>query len=126
MSVPGKGLGGGGGLGGQVNFAGGGMAMGGMPSGLMFVTALLVARGRSRTSNVGDTGQDIITMTDEAACLPLYLIQTRMDMGNTMGMGMGAWRGMMAGMAGGGAPFGGGAPPAVDPFSGSGNRLGGN
>ena len=37
------------------------------PSGIMFVTALLVGRGRSRTSNIGDVGQDVITMEDERA-----------------------------------------------------------
>ena len=65
------------------------------PSGMMFVCALLVRKGgKSKTSNVGDQGQDVITMTDEAACLPLYLIETSCDMGMA-----GA---MMPGMAGGG------------------------
>ena len=50
-----------------------------MPSGRMFICALLVARKPSETSNVGDKGQDVITMTKEAACLPCYLIDTTMD-----------------------------------------------
>ena len=49
------------------------------PSGRMFICALLVAREASETSNVGDKGQDVITMTKEAACLPCYLIDTTMD-----------------------------------------------
>ena len=47
-----------------------------VPSGRMFVCKLLVARTRGPTSNVGDAGQDVITMTKERACLPLYLIDT--------------------------------------------------
>jgi hypothetical protein len=42
----------------------------------MFVCQLLVAKSRGPTSNVGDNGQDVITMTKERACLPLYLIDT--------------------------------------------------
>jgi len=49
------------------------------PSGRMFICALLVARKPSETSNVGDKGQDVITMTKEAACLPVYLIDTTTD-----------------------------------------------
>ena len=49
------------------------------PSGRMFICALLVARGQSETSNVGDKGQDVITMCSEAACLPMYLIDTSME-----------------------------------------------
>ena len=48
------------------------------PSGTMFLCALLVATQVSHTSNIGDKGQDIITMTSEAACLPLYLLETEM------------------------------------------------
>merc|ERR1712232_1085204 len=48
----------------------------GQVSGVMFVCALLVAKGPSTTSNVGDLGQDIITMTEEAACLPCYILKT--------------------------------------------------
>jgi len=50
-----------------------------MPSGRMFICALLVARSSSETSNVGDKGQDVITMTKEVACLPMYLIDTTTD-----------------------------------------------
>lgn len=81
-------------------------------SGLMFVTALLVSRSRSPTSNCGDKGQDIITMTDERACLPLYLIQTRFA-GNPL-----------AGMPAA-AGWGQDEDPGVEPFSGEGTRLGG-
>ena len=49
------------------------------PSGRMFICALLVARGSSVTSNVGDKGQDVITMIKEEACLPVYLIDTTTD-----------------------------------------------
>ena len=49
------------------------------PSGRMFICALLVARGQSETSNVGDKGQDVITMRSEAACLPMYLVDTSME-----------------------------------------------
>jgi hypothetical protein len=81
---------------------------------MMFVCALLVRKGgKSKTSNVGDQGQDVITMTDEAACLPLYLIETSCDMGMA-----GA---MMPGMAGGAGGAGGGAAA----FTGRSMRLGG-
>jgi hypothetical protein len=49
------------------------------PSGKMFVCQLLVARRSGPTSNVGDNGQDVITMTSVEACLPLYLIHTTYD-----------------------------------------------
>jgi len=42
----------------------------------MFVCKLLVEKKSGPTSNVGDGGQDVITMTQERACLPLYLIDT--------------------------------------------------
>ena len=54
------------------------------PSGRMFVCALLVASGKSSTSNIGDNGQDVITMTSEVACLPLYIIDTTSTMQNNM------------------------------------------
>ena len=77
------------------------------PSGRMFVCALLVAKGASETSNIGDKGQDVITMTSEAACLPLYLIDTTMEQ-----------RGVLGGMFGG-------MNPGVTAFSGQGKKLGG-
>ena len=93
------------------------------PSGRMFVCALLVASGKSSTSNIGDNGQDVITMTSEAACLPLYIIETacprqqqpRMAaLPNGMGMGMAI---PMPGMAMGGV--------SVPAFAGKGRTLGG-
>ena len=75
------------------------------PSGRMFLTALLVADGPSQTSNVGDrNGQSIvITMHSEAACLPMYVLQTKMAAGS-------GWQ-----------PAG----PAAQYFPGRGQRLGG-
>ena len=78
------------------------------PSGVMFVTALLVGRGKSRTSNIGDKGQDVITMEDERACLPLYLIHTRLKAGQGHAHG---YLGM--------------APPLTPAFGGTGTKLGG-
>jgi len=113
---------------------GGGPATMMQPSGRMFVCALLVASGKSSTSNIGDNGQDVITMTSEVACLPLYIIETtcprqqqpRMTaLPNGMGMGMAI---PMPGM-----PMGGrrGAPGmamggvGVPAFAGKGRTLGG-
>ena len=101
-SVPGKGLGAQGGRAGMAGMPGPAAAM--RPSGVMFVCALLVAKRPSRTSNVGDAGQDVITMLDERACLPLYLIETK------MGAHVAGWAGLVP-------------PPQI--FQGKGRRLGG-
>ena len=88
------------------------------PSGRMFVCALLVARGPSETSNVGDKGQDVITMTREEACLPCYLIDTELAAGTVNPGGMMAfagYNGMNAAAAAGGP----------QPFTGRGKKLGG-
>jgi len=74
------------------------------PSGVMFLCALLVARSASSASNTGDKGQDVITMLDEHACLPCYLLRTSMPA---------AMHGFPPAVA---------APPA---FGGRGTRLGG-
>lgn len=84
------------------------------PSGRMFVCALLVGEEASALSNVGDKGQDVITMTSEAACLPLYLIDTSLERASASGM-------MMAGMMMGGRVAGGGGGA----FAGKGVKLGG-
>ena len=75
------------------------------PSGRMFLTALLVAHQPSETSNVGDHhgASIVITMQSEAACLPMYVVQTRMAAGS-------GWQ-----------PTG----PAAEFFPGEGHRLGG-
>ena len=80
------------------------------PSGRMFVCALLVARNKSPTSNIGDSGQDVITMIHEAACLPLYLLDTEMAAGMAPGMMINRQQQLF--------------PSAVQAFSGSGNKLG--
>ena len=116
-SVPGKGLASNGG-GNRMSAALNPSALESMmrPSGRMFVCALLVARGPSETSNVGDKGQDVITMTREEACLPCYLIDTELAAGtmNPGGMALAGF-GMNAAAAAGGP----------QPFTGRGKKLGG-
>jgi len=66
--------------------------------------ALLVRRSPSTTSNVGDKGQDVITMLEEGACLPMYVLTTTSSID------------LLGNMTGG---------PAFNAFGGKGKRLGG-
>ena len=106
--MPGKGLAvaaGGAGGGGQAAAAAQLAQQAMVPSGVMFVCALLVAKRKSITSNVGDKDQDVITMLHEHACLPCYVIKTRC-------------------LAQGGGMYA--APPQPEAFAGAGLRLGGD